>query len=51
MAEARLLLNRGKLTLKDRKLAALDAIKNGAGTQFDPQIAKLFVQMINNEEV
>jgi hypothetical protein len=37
--------------LKDRKLAALDVIKNGAGTQFDPQIAELFVQMINNEEV
>lgn len=44
-------LNRGKLTLKDRKLAALDAIKNGAGTLFDPQIAELFVQMINSEEV
>ncbi len=44
-------LNKGKLTLKDRKLAALDVIRNGAGTQFDPQIAELFVQMINNEEV
>ncbi len=44
-------LNRGELPLKDRKLAALDVIKNGAGTQFDLQIAELFVQMINSEEV
>jgi len=44
-------LNSGNLTLKDRKLAALDVINNSAGTQFDPQIAKLFAQMIKGEEV
>jgi response regulator RpfG family c-di-GMP phosphodiesterase len=44
-------LNSGNLTLKDRKLAALDVINNSAGTQFDPQIVKLFVQMIKSEEV
>ena len=44
-------LNRGELALKDRKLAALDVIINGAGTQFDPQIANLFVQMISSEDV
>lgn len=43
-------LNRGELTLKDRKLAAIDVIKNGAGTQFDPQVGKLFVQMIEKSE-
>lgn len=44
-------LNSGNLTLKERKLAALDVINNSAGTQFDPQIAKLFAQMIKSEEV
>jgi diguanylate cyclase (GGDEF)-like protein/PAS domain S-box-containing protein len=44
-------LNRGELPLKNRQLAALDAIKNGAGTQFDPQIAELFVRMISNKAV
>ena len=39
-------LNRGELPLKDRKLAALDVVKNGAGTQFDPQIAELFVNLM-----
>lgn len=39
-------LNRGEYPLKDRKPAALDVIKNGAGTQFDPNITELFVQMI-----
>jgi response regulator RpfG family c-di-GMP phosphodiesterase len=39
-------LNRGELPLNDRKLAALDVLKNGVGTQFDPQIAELFIQMI-----
>ena len=39
-------LNRGELTLSDRKLAALDVIKIGAGTQFDPQIADLFVNLM-----
>jgi HD-GYP domain-containing protein (c-di-GMP phosphodiesterase class II) len=39
-------LNRGKLLLDERKKAALDVIKQGAGTQFDPQIALLFSQLI-----
>ena len=43
-------LNRGELPLHDRKLAALNVIKKGAGTQFDPQIAELFVQMIEKSE-
>ena len=43
-------LNRGDLPLNDRKLASLDVIKNGAGTQFDPQIAELFVQIIEKSE-
>jgi putative nucleotidyltransferase with HDIG domain len=43
-------LNRGELPLEDRKLAALDVIKNGAGTQFDPKIAELFVQIMSAKE-
>lgn len=43
-------LNRGTIPLQDRKLAALNVIEKGAGTQFDPQIAKLFVQMIEKGE-
>ena len=43
-------LNRGELPLKDRKLAALDVIKNGAGPQFDPQIAEMLVQLIEKSE-
>ena len=42
-------LNRGELPLKDRQLAALDVIKNGAGTQFDPHVAELFVNLIRHE--
>lgn len=44
------LLHNNELSLKDRKMAAIDVIKNGAGTQFDPQIADSFVQMIKNRE-
>ena len=43
-------LNRGDLSLDERKLAFVDVIKNGAGTQFDPQIAELFVQIIEKSE-
>ncbi|MDD4324296.1 MAG: HD domain-containing protein [Eubacteriales bacterium] len=39
-------LNKGDFPLRDRKKAALDVIKKSAGTQFDPQIAVLFTQMI-----
>jgi len=43
-------LNMGDLPLKERKLVALDVIKNGSGTQFDPHIAELFVQMVEKNE-
>lgn len=43
-------LNRGALPLQDRKLVALDVVKKGGGTQFDPQIAETFVQMIDKNE-
>jgi diguanylate cyclase (GGDEF)-like protein/PAS domain S-box-containing protein len=39
-------LNRGELDIEERKKAALMTIKEGAGTQFDPQIAELFVEMM-----
>lgn len=44
-------LNRGDLPFENRKLAALDVIKNEAGTQFDPEIAELFVQLIEYRNV
>jgi len=44
------ILNRTDLPLNDRKLAALDVIKHCAGTQFDPQIAELFVHLIEKRE-
>ncbi|MDD4629779.1 MAG: diguanylate cyclase [Eubacteriales bacterium] len=40
------MMNRGKLPLKERKQAALEIIKDGAGTQFDPQIAAIFARMM-----
>ncbi|HRW12944.1 MAG TPA: diguanylate cyclase [Syntrophomonas sp.] len=40
-------LNRGNLSLAERKQNALGIIKEGAGTQFDPQIAAFFIQMMN----
>lgn len=43
-------LNRGELSFKDRKLAAFNVIKNGSGTQFDPHIAELFIQIIEKSE-
>jgi diguanylate cyclase (GGDEF)-like protein/putative nucleotidyltransferase with HDIG domain len=39
-------LNRGGLPLEERKQTALEIIKKGAGMQFDPQVAEIFVQMI-----
>lgn len=44
------MLKSGEITLKERKIAALDAIKNSAGTKFGLQIAKQFAQMIKSEE-
>lgn len=42
-------LNRGDLALSDRKKRAIDVIKEGAGKQFDPTIAELFVKMMARE--
>ncbi len=39
-------LNRGDLTLSDRKQRAIDVIKEGVGKQFDPTIAELFIKMM-----
>lgn len=43
-------LNRGRHSLATRKTAALDVIKHGAGSQFDTEIAKLFIQRIAKNE-
>lgn len=43
-------LNRGTLPLKERKREALDVIKRGSGVQFDPQIAELFVKLIEQKD-
>jgi len=43
-------LNRGTLPLKERKREALDVIKRGSGVQFDPQIAELFIQLIEQKD-
>lgn len=40
------IFNRSKLSLRNRKQAALDVVKKGAGTKFDPEIAELFVNMM-----
>ena len=39
-------LNRGELSMAEREKAAIEIIKEGAGKQFDPHIAELFVQMM-----
>jgi HD-GYP domain-containing protein (c-di-GMP phosphodiesterase class II) len=43
------LLNKEDLPLNERKPAALEAIKNGAGKRFDPKIAEVFIPMIKNK--
>ncbi len=43
-------LNRGGRPLIERKISALDVIKNGAETQFDPQIVELFIQLIEKND-
>lgn len=40
------ILNKGDFPLKDRKTTALDIMKNISGTQLDPQITEVFLQMI-----
>ncbi len=43
-------VNRGDLPWIERKQAALNVLKNGSGTQFDPQIAELFIRMMETDE-
>ncbi|KUK63054.1 MAG: HD-GYP domain, partial [Desulfotomaculum sp. 46_80] len=38
---------KGKLS----KEKALEEIKRGAGTQFDPHLAKIFLKMVKNKKV
>ncbi len=42
-------LNRGALPLNERKASAVEIIRRGSGTQFDPQIAKVFLQLIEGK--
>lgn len=41
-------LNRGEETIEERKRTAVETIRSGAGTQFDPEIAALFVEMMED---
>lgn len=43
-------LNSSAFPLRDGKPAALDVIKKGAGTRFDPQIAEIFIRLIDKKE-
>lgn len=43
------ILNNKNIPINERKQKALDFILRGAGVQFDPQIAKLFVHMIEQK--
>jgi len=42
-------LNRGDLPLENREILAADVIEKGAGTQFDPRIARLLLQVLNDK--
>ncbi|MCK9286099.1 MAG: diguanylate cyclase [Sphaerochaetaceae bacterium] len=42
-------LNRGTRSYDERKHEALTVIKEGAGTQFDPHFAKVFIELIEQE--
>jgi len=42
-------LNRGDDSIEDRREEAIRAVKEGAGKQFDPNIAEIFVKMIEEE--
>ncbi len=44
-------VNRGEQSAKDRKRVAAGVIRDGAGTQFDPHIAKLFLELVDDFEV
>lgn len=43
-------ISRGKSSHNEKKLEALEVIRKGAGTQFDPDIAELFVQMMEEKD-
>lgn len=44
-------LNKSALPQQEQRATALDVIRGGAGTQFDPQIAESFVQMMERENI
>ncbi len=46
-------LNKSEISMEERKRSAIEVIRKGAGSQFDPHIAELFIQMLKekNEEV
>jgi len=41
-------LNRGEETIEERKRTAVETIRSGAGTQFDPEIAALFFEIMED---
>lgn len=41
------ILNRGNLSLTERKDKAIEIIRGEAGKQFDPKITELFIQMLD----
>lgn len=43
-------LNRGETPLENRETQAAETVKNGAGTQFDPRIALLFLRMLKRKK-
>ncbi len=43
-------LNKGELSKVESKTVAIKVIKEGAGKQFDPEIAELFIRMMEKEK-
>ncbi|MDW7656323.1 MAG: diguanylate cyclase [Bacillota bacterium] len=43
-------ISRGERSISERKAAALSAIKEGAGTQFDPVLAACFVKLMEEDD-
>lgn len=41
--------NKDDLSHEDRKKKAIEAIKEGSGTQFDPNVVEIFVRIMNDE--
>lgn len=44
-------LSRGELSVEERKKAAIEVIRECAGTQFDPQIAESFIRIIDEGSI